>query len=453
LQPPLEPDFQPAALVHRVYDDAVDAAGGEPLVLGLERGDGSVSRFETRVFPESDERAAANVPVVERVLKFLLWQRGAWRVHVGGPASIGDALRDIYSANGDRAFDSTFMGEQVYEQPFTVVSCAPDDVPDERDAAQPLGRHLEGCRIGFDLGASDRKVSAVIDGESVFSEEVIWEPRKHADPEYHYREIRKAIETAAAKLPRVDAIGGSSAGVLINNRVRVASLFRAVPEERYGAVREIFTRIRDDFGVPFEIVNDGEVTALAGSMSLEDNPVLGIALGSSEAGGYVTPEGNITGWLNELAFAPIAYHADAPVDEWSGDRGTGALYLSQQCPFRLASKASIELPPDVTDAERLKHIQTALEDGHEGADAIWTTMGYALGYALAHYARFYELKHVLILGRCTSGRGGDLLVERAHDVLRAEFPVLAEQLHVQLPDERARRVGQSIAAASLPAIG
>jgi hypothetical protein len=162
LQPPLEPDFQPAALVHRVYDDAVDAAGGEPLVLGLERGDGSVSRFETRVFPESDERAAANVPVVERVLKFLLWQRGAWRVHVGGPASIGDALRDIYSANGDRAFDSTFMGEQVYEQPFTVVSCAPDDVPDERDAAQPLGRHLEGCRIGFDLGASDRKVSAVV---------------------------------------------------------------------------------------------------------------------------------------------------------------------------------------------------------------------------------------------------------------------------------------------------
>lgn len=450
LIPPLEPEFRPAALANRAFLDAVD--DGEPLVLGLERGDGSVSRFETRVFPEEHERAAANLPYVERILKFLLWQRGAWRVHVGGSNSIADFLQRTYSATGERAFDYTFMGEQVYEKPFTIESCSADDVPDERDATQPLGRHLDGCRIGFDLGASDRKVSAVIDGEAVFSEEVVWEPRKHADPEYHYGEIRRAVDAAAAKLPRVDAIGGSSAGVLINNRVMVASLFRGVPAERYGDVRNIFTRIRDEMGVPLEIVNDGEVTALAGSMSLEDNPVLGIALGSSEAGGYVTPDGNITGWLNELAFAPIAYHANAPVDEWSGDRGTGALYLSQQCPFRLASKTGIDLRDDVTDAEKLKHIQAALEDGHEGAEAIWTTMGYALGYALAHYADFYTLKHVLILGRCTSGRGGELLVERARQVLKAEFSERAAIIQVQLPDERARRVGQSIAAASLPAL-
>ncbi len=452
LSPPLEPDFRPAALANRAFRDAVNDVGGVPLVLGLERGDGSISRFETRVFREDHDGAAANFHYVERILKFLLWQRGAWRVHVGGPNSIGQSLGQTYSPDGARAFDHKFMGEQVYEKTFTIESCLPENVPEERDATQPLGRHLDGCRIGFDLGASDRKVSAVIDGEAVFSEEVVWEPRKQSDPDYHYREIRKALETAASKLPRVDAIGGSSAGVLINNRVMVASLFRGIPADRYDEVRSIFTRIRKEMGVPLEIVNDGEVTALAGSMSLEDNPVLGIALGSSEAGGYVTPEGNITGWLNELAFAPIAYHANAPVDEWSGDRGTGALYLSQQCPFRLADKAGITLPDGVTDAEKLKHIQSALEDGDVGAEAIWTTMGYALGYALAHYADFYTLKHVLILGRCTSGRGGDLLVKHACEVLATEFPDLSQTIKVQLPDERARRVGQSIAAASLPAI-
>lgn len=421
-----------------------------PLVLGLERADGSVSRFETRVFPEGHPRAQANLRYAERLLKFLLWQRGGWKVYVGGPESIGRFIADEYAANGPRSFDYRFMGEDVYEKTFTVVPCRAEDVPAERESTQPLGRHLEGCRIGFDLGASDRKVSAVVDGEAVYSEEVVWEPRKHSDPSYHYNEVVTALRTAASKMPRVDAIGGSAAGVYINNRVRVASLFRAVDRERFHEVADMFLRIRDEFGVPLELVNDGEVTALAGSMSLEDNAVLGVALGSSEAGGYVTPDGNITGWLNELAFAPVDYNPDAPVDEWSGDRGVGALYFSQQCVFRLAPRAGIELPTGVTDAERLKSVQEKLEAGHEGAVNIWRSMGYYMGYGIAHYADFYELRHVLILGRCTSGRGGDLIVAGAHEVLEAEFPELAAKVKVQLPDEKARRVGQSIAAASLP---
>ena len=214
----------------------------------------------------------------------------------------------------------------------------------------------------------------------------------------------------------------------------------------------MFLRIRDEMGVPLEIVNDGEVTALAGSMALEDNGVLGIALGSSEAAGYVTLGGNITGWLNELAFAPVDYNPDAPIEEWSGDRGCGALYFSQQCVFRLAPKAGIEVPGDVTDAQKLEFVQEKLEAGHEGATKIWQSMGYYMGYAIAHYADFYELKHVLILGRCTSGKGGHLILDGANEVLQAEFPELASQINIQLPDEKSRRVGQSIAAASLPAI-
>jgi predicted NBD/HSP70 family sugar kinase len=451
ITPPLDPGFRPAVLANRAFREEVKASGGGvKLVLGLERSDGSVSRFETRVFADDHPRAAANLPYTERIVKFLLWQRGGWKVYAGGPAQIGRHLAEVYAPDGPRAFDYQFMGEDVYQHPFTVVTCDPTDVPPQHETAQSLGRHLDGCRIGFDLGASDRKVSAVIDGEAVFSEEVVWEPRKHDDPAYHYAEVRKALETAAAHLPRLDAIGGSSAGVWVNNRPMIASLFRSIPRERFAEVRSMFIRLGEEFGVPFTVVNDGEVTALAGSMSLEDNGVLGIALGSSEAGGYVTMDGAITGWLNELAFAPVDYNPDAPADEWSCDKGVGALYFSQQCVFRLAAAAGIALPEGGTDADRLKAAQEALAAGHEGAEAIWKTMGVYLGYGIAHYADFYELKHVLVLGRCTSGRGGDLLVDGARQVLRAEFPHLAECLNVMLPDEKARRVGQSIAAASLP---
>ncbi|HOK89893.1 MAG TPA: ROK family protein [Candidatus Hydrogenedentes bacterium] len=451
--PMLEPEFRPAVLAHRAFLDAVDATGGgEPLALGLERGDGSVSRYETRVFPDRHPKAEANLFFVERLLKFLLWQRGARKVYVGGSAEIARYLAKCYAPGGLRAFDAEFMGRDVYEKEFEVVHCAPAEVPETRETTSSLGRHLDGCRIGFDLGASDRKVSAVIDGEAVYSEEVIWEPAKHADPAYHYNEIMAALRSAASHMPRVDAIGGSSAGVYVNNRPMVASLFRSVPRERYGEIRDMFLRIGREMGVPLVVVNDGEVTALAGSMALEDNAVLGVALGSSEAGGYVTPEGNITGWLNELAFCPVDYNPDATVDDWSKDFGVGAKYFSQQCVFRLCDRAGITLPANVTDAERLKFVQEKLESGHPGAEAIWRTMGVFLGYGLAHYAHFYQLRHVLVLGRCTSGRGGDLLVSEAKGVLEREFPEIAERTRIHLPDEKIRRVGQSIAAASLPEI-
>jgi predicted NBD/HSP70 family sugar kinase len=449
----LDPDFRPAVLANRRFRDEVGASGaGVPLVFGLERADGSLSRFETRVFPAGHPGAGASLFYAERLLKFLLWQRGGWKVYVGGPTYVGDHLRDSYAPGGRRAFDSHFMGTQVYERSFTVVPCTPDHVPPEHEREQALGRHLEGCRIGFDLGASDLKVSAVVDGAPVFSQEIVWQPRLQTDPEYHYEHIMRALRLAASHLPRVDAIGGSSAGVYVDNRPMVASLFRGIPADRFDFVRAMFLRIGDELGAPLEIVNDGEVTALAGSMSLEDNAVLGIALGSSQAAGYVTPAGNITGWLNELAFAPIDYSPQAPVDEWSGDRGCGALYFSQQCVFRLAPRVGISVPGDVTDAQRLELVQEKLEAGDAGARQIWQTIGCYMGYAIAHYADFYDVQHVLILGRCTSGQGGPLILAGADRVLRTEFPELAGRIRLHLPDEKSRRVGQSIAAASLPAI-
>ena len=449
--PPLDEGFRPAALANQAFRKLADK-DGIPLVIGLERANEQFSRHEIKVLPESHPRAESNFYYVERQVKFLLWQRGGYKVYIGGTHSVGDFIRNTYSANGPQKFDHRFMGKQVYERNFEVVVCNVNEVPAARETGQQLGRHLDGCRIGFDLGASDRKVSAVVDGKVVYSEEVVWEPRKHSDPEYHYQQIMEALKTAATKMSRVDAIGGSSAGIYINNRPMVASLFRSVPEDRYHEVRDLFLRIQKEMSVPQEVINDGDVTALAGSMSIEDNGILGIALGSSEAAGYVDMNGYITGWLNELAFAPIDYNPSAPIEEWSGDHGCGASYFSQQCVFRLAPKAGIAIPSEITDADKLKFVQGKLEAGDDGAVKIWQSMGIYLGYGLAYYADFYNIKHVLILGRCTSGRGGELLLEGAKAVLKSEFPELLERIQLHLPDEKIRRIGQSVAAASLPSL-
>lgn len=452
-EPPLEPGFRPAVLAnHNFLENARSSGASVPLVLGFERTHGQVSRYETEVFDETHPDSPANLVYAEKLAKFLLWQHGAYRIYVGGPSSVGKHLRKMFSPEGTLAFDAEFMGNTVYGESFQVVTCRPEDVPAAEESTNPLGRHLDGFRVGFDLGASDVKVSAVADGISIYSEEIVWEPGKYDDPVRHYDTILSALKQAASKLPRVDAVGGSAAGVYVDNSPRVASLFRAVPEERFNEVRTLFYRLRDEFHVPFQVVNDGNVSALAGSMALEDNEVLGVALGSSEAAGYVGSDGSMTDWLNELAFAPIDYSPTGDIDEWSGYRGCGARYLSQQCVFRLAEKAEIELPQDATNAEKLKAVQERLEAGHEGALDIWRSMSFFLGYALAHYADFYDLRHVLLLGRCTSGSGGDILLDGAREVFASEFPELGEQINIQLPDEATRRVGQSIAAASLPAL-
>ncbi|MBK6794673.1 MAG: ROK family protein [Anaerolineales bacterium] len=449
--PPLDADFRPAVLADKNFQLNTQLVGVRA-VLGLERGAGDISRFETVVYPEGHPDFASNFSYIERIVKFLLWQRGGHTVYVGAPKAVGEHVRSVFSANGAQKFDFHFMGTQVYEKEFSVVICGADEVPAACETGKLLGRNLAGYRIGFDLGASDRKVSAVVNGEAIYSEEVIWEPRKNSDPDYHYREVMTALRTAAGKMPRVDAIGGSSAGIYVDNRPMVASLFRGIPAEKFGDIKNMFMRIRDEMGVPLEVINDGDVTALAGSMSIEDNGILGIALGSSEAAGYVNMEGRIMGWLNELAFAPIDYSPTAPVEEWSGDKGCGASYFSQQCVFRLAPKAGIEVPVDVTDAEKLKFVQKKLEAGEDGATKIWQSMGIYLGYGIAHYAEFYDIKHILILGRCTSGRGGDLLIEGAKKVFKTEFPELLKKIELHLPDEKIRRVGQSVAAASLPVV-
>jgi predicted NBD/HSP70 family sugar kinase len=453
--PILDPGFVPAVLWNRAYQERCAAdAGSHALGIALERPDGTVSRFDTRVLPHHGANIPLNIKYVERLVKSLLWFRGGWRVLIAGNDEIAAAIRGIYSATGARKFDFEFMGPKVYGRPMSIESCPLDALPAGRETAMPLGRHLDGARIGFDLGGSDRKCAAVLNGEVVFSEEVTWDPYFQSDPQYHYDGINDTLRRAAAHLPRVDAIGGSAAGVYVNNEVRAASLFRGVsPADFESRIRRIFFDLQKEWvGVPFELANDGEVTALAGSMSLGENGVLGVSMGTSVAGGYVTIDGSITPWLNELAFAPVDYRDDAPVDEWSGDAGCAVQYFCQQGVARLAPLAGLEFPAEMKFAERLVAVQELMEAGDERARRIFETIGTCFGYAIAHYAEFYDIRVVLILGRVTSGEGGEIIIHKASELLRAQFPDLAGRIQLRTPDEKDKRHGQAVAAASLPAL-
>lgn len=444
---PLDPGFVPSVLFNRTYLEAVAKSGkGVPLVLGLEREAGLVSRFETEVLPGADE---LTLRYVERIVKFLLWSRGGWKLHIGGPKAIGEAIRRIYSPRGARKFDCQMMAK-AYGHPFEVAITSAGKVPREKTAKVAAGGYLKGCRIGFDLGASDYKVSAVIDGEAVFTEETPWDPKIQKNPEYHYHHISAALHRAAALLPRVDAIGGSSAGIIVDNEIRVASLLRAIPTARFAEAAAVFKRIQKEWKVPMVVMNDGDVTALAGALSLKKKGMLGIAMGSSEAAGYMDPKGHILGWLNELAFAPVDHNPKAPADEWSGDGGVGALYFSQQAVNKLLPAAKITLPAAMDLPERLVEVQKLMAAGDERAARIYETIGVYLGYTIPHYAEFYDYSNLLLLGRVTTGKGGDIVIDKAREVLIKEFPAVAKAIAMHVPDEKSRRVGQAVAAASLP---
>lgn len=450
----LDKGFQPLVLVFNDFIKRAKEANGEKLVIGIERNNGFVSTFPMTVFPDGTGHDEENLALVERIVKTLLWVKGGYKIIIAGSKLIFDGIAKIYSADGARAFDNKFMA-RVYEKPFECVWKPIEDAPVTQESATPVGRHLDGCRIGFDAGGSDRKVSAVINGESVYSEEVVWFPKTNADPQYQYDGILSAMKSAAEHLPRVDAIGVSSAGIYVDNRIMVASLFLKVSEEDFEKrVKNMYIDIAKTFGedVPLEVANDGDVTALAGAMNLNDNAVLGIAMGTSEAGGYVDPSGNITGWLNELAFAPVDFSKDAMVDEWSGDIGCGVKYFSQDSVIKLAPAAGIELDEALSPAEKLKVVQGLMEKNDPRAVAIYDTIGVYFGYAIAYYSLFYDIKHVLIMGRVTSGEGGVIILDRAKEVIENEFPELASKCELHIPDEKSRRVGQSVAAASLPEI-
>jgi predicted NBD/HSP70 family sugar kinase len=422
--------------------------------MALEQPEGAVTHRRGVLFPANHARASENGRHVERIAKFLLWAQGGRRLYFSGPVEVAASLRKHYAETQEGRFDNELIGKKIFGGPLEVLEVAPDAIPPENKPERRIGGNWNGCRIGFDLGGSDRKVAAVVEGKVVFTQEIAWQPYFEKDPSYHYEGIMDSLRRASQYLPRVDAIGGSAAGVYVNNEARVASLFRGVPQDLFDTqVRGLFGRVRREWNnVPMTVVNDGEVTALAGAMALGDNAVLGISMGTSLAAGFVTPDGSLTPWLNELAFTPVDARLDAPADEWSGDRGCGVQYFSQQAIPRLAAAAGIDLPADMSLPQKLVAVQEWMAKDDPRARRIYDTIGVWFGYAVLLYADFYPVRNILVLGRVTSGPGGERILNQARRVLDAESPGFSRTLKLVTPDETNKRHGQAVAAASLPEV-
>ena len=446
--PKLDPGFIPFGVWRAAY--LKDAK--QPIAIAVERDKGRVSVHHTHIHG-TPERAEADYRYVERYVKFLLWSIGGFRVSICGCSELAQRLRKAYSAGGERDFDHTFFF-QLYEQELEILDLPLEECPDSNEEAVPMGGNMDGCRIGFDAGGSDRKVSAVIDGECVYSEEVIWFPKLNEDPNYQYNEILTAFRTAASKMPRVDGIGVSSAGVFIGNAPMVSSIFYKVPRSKWDFVKTVFDRAAAEIdpNIPILVANDGDVSALAGAMGLGKGNLMGMAMGTSEAVGYVDADQNVLGWINELAFAPVDLQDGALQDEWSTDRGVGCKYFSQDAVIKLAPWAGIEVPAELTLAEKLKFVQKLMEADDQRAVAVFETIGAYLAYTVVLYAQFYDINYLMLLGRVMSGKGGDTILRVCNEILADEYPELAAKCTVTLPDEKMRRVGQSVAAASLPKI-
>ena len=365
-KPLLDPDFIPASLWNKAYLQLVDSVdGSQPIRIAVERPDGTAWTYDTKILPETHDGADLTWRYCERLVKFLLWAWGGSRLRIAGAPYIVAKLKETYSANGTRNFDYNFIGQSCFNEPFQINNAEFDELKSSFTEGGKSANPLKGNRIGFDLGGSDRKCAAIIDGKVIFSEEIKWSPYFESDPEYHCSGIADSIRRAAAHLPHVDAIGGSAAGIYINNEPCIGSLYRGISREDFDRkIRSVFKDLQKEWNnVPFEVANDGDVTAIAGAMAINDCAVLGISMGTSLASGYIDEQNNIKGWLNELAFVPVDYRTDAPADEWSGDIGCGVQYFSQQAVGRLIPASGLEIEKTLGLPEKLEAVQEKMKQG------------------------------------------------------------------------------------------
>lgn len=456
--PELDSEFIPLGKWMKAFLKQADY----PVKVGIER-QGKITVRETRICG-TDDMFEADYRYLERYIKFLLWSIGGYTIYLSGTDRIVDRLKKEYvydekdpSKNGKRWFDVQFM-EDVFEKTITIVSVPYDEFPEEVDETVSIGGHLDGNRIGLDLGGSDLKVSLVKGGKEIFSEERVWHPKTQTNPKYHYDFITDILKESEQKLGKVDAIGISTAGVLIGNDLRLSSLFIKVPredKEAWKQVHSVYDNVAKTVGdgsVPVVAANDGDITALAGALSFGKNNVLGLAFGTSIAGGFVNEEGNILGWFNELAFAPVDLNENAAMDEWSFDIGVACKYLSQDGVIKLAPRAGFEFEDGMTPAEKLSFMQAQVNEGSEQAGKVFRSIGCYLAHIIPLYRMFYNFDNLLLLGRVLSGEGGEIILKECNRVLVQEYPTVASEVEIILPDEKTRKVGQAFAAASLPEI-
>jgi len=466
---PLDPGFCPLILAKQKYLEATKECT-DKITWALPREEGC-ARYSLPVFPETNRDSRASAYLAGVLIQEMIWQRSASSLILQGPPKICQFLQKCYSVGGAYEFEVKSMPNVcgTPDKPFEVKIVENEsDLPAAFDTPQVCGKDASGCRLAFDLGKSDIKTVAVKDNDVVYSKETEWDVT-NPDPQYHYDAILAALKLAKETLPKVDAIGGSATGtVSAHNEATWCDIFPNVPPDVYKAkVVDIFVRLGKEIAgdVPLKVINDGEVTALAAVQKIKAGNVMGISMGSSEGAGYANADGNLMGWISELCYCRLDLNPKAPTDPWSkgAHRGLSHMYLGQRGTTKLAAKGGVEVPANYkyphadmvtikheNHAQCLKLIQEAMKtDKEPEVRKIYETVGVYLGYALAQYSEFYKIDHVMILGRVSKGKGGDIMLDTAKKVLQEEFPQFS---HIQFhtADDHFKAVGQCIAAAALP---
>jgi predicted NBD/HSP70 family sugar kinase len=470
--PPLDKGFRPMILGKRKYLEAAKDCT-DKLDWALVRSDG-VARYTLPVFPEKSRDVAASIYLAGVLIQEMIWQRSASSMMLCGPARVCKALEKMFAKGGSYEFEALSMPNVCGhpEKPFEVKTVEKvEDLPAAKDTPQVCGKDASGCRLAFDLGKSDIKTVAVKDNEVVYSKETEWDVT-NVDPQYHFDAILDALKKAKETLPKVDAVGGSATGTISEqNEATWCDIFPNVPPAVYKEkVVDIFCRLSKEIAgdVPLKVINDGEVTALAAYQKIKAGNIMGISMGSSEGGGYCNKDGNLMGWINEMCYIRLDLNPKAPTDPWTKGAHTGIshMYLGQRGATKLAPSGGVELEATLkyphkemctikheNHAQVLKKIQEAMKDPEKEAKVkeIYETVGVYLGYALGQYCEFYEIDHVMILGRVSKGAGGDLMLDTAKKVLAEEFPDCSK-ITFHTADDHFKAVGQCIAAAALPTI-
>jgi predicted NBD/HSP70 family sugar kinase len=400
--PGLDPAFRPLAPRLRRYREALGASGrSEPFVLALERDRGNLERLDLEIFPAGAPEARDTFPYLAARVDLFLHGQGGWRLFLGGDPDLCGRLAALYQPGGPMEAVADRLGS-AYRRYFEIRILEPPEIPEPRALFPVLGGQRAGRRIGFLLGARSIRAAAVVDGRAVHRVECPWNPAGMSDPADLETAIRQCLALAAAPLGEVDAVGGGLPGLVVDNEVRVSSLFRGPRESKWAGT--LFRRLEAEWGVPVRIVGDGDVAALAQGL-----PALGAVelLGDDGVMGYLDPDGRLTGRMNLLAPMTMEVGPSArPL----------AAFLGREAFPRLAEAAGIHFPSSASQAENLGEAEARADRGEAGAREILETLGTWLGHAAALVAESCELSHLLIRGEGLEGAAGDRILARAGEV-------------------------------------
>lgn len=420
---------------HRRYRSA--APGSGRFAVRFERPDRASLCFRTGLVGSASPEL---VRYVRTYVHNRLWAAGARRVVVDCGPDLFAALKSCFDPGGQYYHQAEMMS-RVYRGPFEIVRGPVVDRSDEGSGVPAQGDPKRGRHIGVDLGGSDVKVVAMRDGELLHHEKMDWRPRGMM----RGRQVLDVVEDmvgralSAARLGRIDGIGLSTAGIVVGNRVVVSGIFSGLAAEEFdGWVAPMGAKLSRAFGgAPTQVAHDGDMTPLWAYVHMGIKRVLGLSLGTGLGAGFVDEHGQVSGMLCEVGKTILDMDAEAPEHIYNKTRGAALHYCSQNAVFRLAEGAGIALDHVDMLAEKLRRVQALVDSGDRSATAVFEAVGRDLAVAVAEFHDYFHMAHVVLVGRVTAGRGGEILLASADAALKRDFPEVADEVRLHVPDSPA----------------